>query len=123
MTFEIYSQPTISEYYKTEEVYDTPKPESDYDNLEISQESHNYNSLTTLNLKKNKKIKIFFLSILNNKRKSILCLISLFILVILIIVGVTLAVLALTGVLTKTESSTTKASGMHNKSFLSIFKA
>ena len=69
MNFEIHSQPTISEYYKTDEVYDTPKTESDYDNLEISQESPNYmyNSLTSFNLKKNNKIKLFPF---NNKQQA-----------------------------------------------------
>jgi hypothetical protein len=40
----------------------------------------------------------------------------------LIIVGVTLAVLASTGVLTETKSSTTIPSGMHNKSYYLFLK-
>lgn len=99
MTNEIYSQPS------TYQVYDTPQLEMDYAQLETSQRSLNYDTLKIFELKKESKITKLFNSILNDKRKLIFSLISLVQFIILIIAGILLTVLALTGVLYKAEAS------------------
>jgi WD40 repeat protein len=106
MNSKVDSRPTLNEN-KTHEIYDTPQfdDKNDYAGLETSQRPQdNYDTLgTNFNAKKENKIKKFLNSILNNRRKFILFLSLITGFTVLIIAGIILAALALTGILAPNE--------------------
>jgi hypothetical protein len=89
-------------------IYDSPVIENIYEKLEITNRNHkptynNYEDLKAFNLTKPNKLKKFINSILNDKRKLILCACLIIGLILFTIIGIIFGILHNQGILSQTQ--------------------